>query len=109
MSSTAKNWPFPRLATAISLLSTTNRRASPSGMSDVWATSNSIVQRPSSVQLGGDGHLEAGPNLRERDAVQDLLEEAEHDEALGFRVRDAPALQVIQDVLVHGTYAGRVP
>src|SRR5437867_1507425 len=107
MSSTAKNCPPPRLATAISIRSATTRRASPSGMSPVLATS---ISTPSVLpfQLGGDGRLQVPPDLRQAHPVQDLLEEAGHDEPLGLLEGDAPALQVEQLVVVDGSDAGGV-
>src|SRR5437762_3396911 len=101
MSSRAKNLPSPMLTTAISMRSTTKRRASPSGMSATLATSISI-------ELLLDAGLQAGLDLGQRDSVQHLLEEPPDDQPLSLAVLDAPALQVEQRLLVDRPHAGRV-
>src|SRR5437867_390824 len=107
MSSTATNCPPPRLATAISIRSATTLRASPSGMSPILATSISTVS-VLAFQFRGDGRLQAVADLGQGHPVQDLLEEAGHDEPLGLLEGDAPALHVEQLVVVDGSDAGGV-
>src|SRR5918996_1267095 len=63
---------------------------------------------PSPLQLGLDGPLQALADLGQRDPVEDLAEEAVHDQPLGLGVRDPPALEVEQRVLVDRPDTGGV-
>jgi hypothetical protein len=61
-----------------------------------------------SLDLLGDGHFQALPDLGQRHPVQHLLKEPEDDELLGFLEGDTAALDVEEGVLVDGTDAGGV-